>query len=138
MPAIYPDNFEQKIGFDRIRLMLKGYCISNLGQEHVDSIGFMSTHSEIDLQTEYVVEFLRIIRLSDGFPTSHIYDLRPALAKARVEGTYLEVQEVFNLKRSLESLRGMINFFNASGNEQYPNLKKLARAVEIVKREVMV
>lgn len=126
MPAIYPDNFEQKIGFDRIRLMLKGYCISNLGQEHVDSIGFMSTHSEIDLQTEYVVEFLRIIRLSDGFPTSHIYDLRPALAKARVEGTYLEVQEVFNLKRSLESLRGMINFFNASGNEQYPNLKKLA------------
>lgn len=126
MPAIYPDNFEQKIGFDRIRQILKDNCVSPLGKEHVDEIAFLSTYSEIDLQTEYSVEFLRIIRDYDTFPTSHIYDLRPALAKARIEGTYVEVQELFDLKRSLESLRGMINFFNSAPEEQFLNLKRLA------------
>lgn len=126
MPAIYPDNFEQKIGFDRIRQILKNYCLSPLGKEKVDEIAFMSQFATIDLQTEYAVEFLRIIRNYDSFPTSHIYDLRPALAKARIEGTYIEVRELFDMKRSLESLQGMTKFFNAAPEDQFKNLKQLA------------
>ena len=33
---IYPENFEQKIGFDEIRTLLKGRCMSTLGTEWVD------------------------------------------------------------------------------------------------------
>ena len=32
---IYPQNFEQKIGFDAIRQLLKEKCLSTLGQERV-------------------------------------------------------------------------------------------------------
>ena len=35
---IYPNNYEQKIGFDEIRRLLKGHCQSSLGQEKVDEI----------------------------------------------------------------------------------------------------
>ena len=34
---IYPDNFEKKIGFDEIRTLLKGRCISTLGTEWIDN-----------------------------------------------------------------------------------------------------
>ena len=34
---IFPENFEQKIGFDEIRTLLKGRCMSTLGTEWVDS-----------------------------------------------------------------------------------------------------
>ena len=37
---IYPDNFERKVGFDEIRTLLKGHCLSTLGKEKVDEIAF--------------------------------------------------------------------------------------------------
>ena len=33
---IYPNNFEQKVGFDQIRILLKEKCLSPLGEEKVD------------------------------------------------------------------------------------------------------
>ena len=30
---IYPQNFEQKIGFDQVRTLLKEKCLSTVGQE---------------------------------------------------------------------------------------------------------
>ena len=36
--VIYPNNFEQKIGFDEIRELLKARCLSTLGKEKVDEI----------------------------------------------------------------------------------------------------
>ena len=42
---IYPDNFEQKIGFNEIRTMLRERCLSTLGKEQVEKMGF-SDHAE--------------------------------------------------------------------------------------------
>lgn len=44
---IYPQNFEQKIGFDSIRHLLKGKCLVNLGEERVDEI-FSEKYEEIN------------------------------------------------------------------------------------------
>ena len=37
---IYPQNFEQKIGFDQIRQLLKDKCLSTLGEERVSEMNF--------------------------------------------------------------------------------------------------
>ena len=37
---IYPDNFEKKIGFDEIRELLRGRCLSTLGKDRVDAIAY--------------------------------------------------------------------------------------------------
>jgi len=126
MQSIYPENFEQKIAFDRIRQILSSNCLSQLGREKVAELRFLNNFNEIDFQTGLVLEFLRIIREHDNFPTSHFYDLRPALQKIRIEGTFLEVNELFDLKRSLETLRGIVSFFNSSTAEAFPKLKSLA------------
>ncbi|HPS11881.1 MAG TPA: Smr/MutS family protein [Prolixibacteraceae bacterium] len=125
MAAIYPDNFEQKIGFDQIRSMLKANCLSSLGIDRVEMLSFLVSYDEIDFQTGLVHEFLRIIREYDNFPTSHYYDLRSSLDKIRIEGTYLEVQELFDLKRSLDTLKGIIAFFRSSKPDLFPKLKSL-------------
>ena len=36
MTLVYPNNIESKIGFDKIRELLKGKCLSILGEELVD------------------------------------------------------------------------------------------------------
>lgn len=125
MSSIYPENFESKIGFDRVRQMLQAYCLSEMAKENVDSLSFSSDFETINIETSKVNEFLYILREHDNFPTSHYFDLRKSLLKIRVEGTYLETSELFNLRRSLESLRAIFSFFAADKENKFPLLKSM-------------
>lgn len=127
----YPDNFEQKIGFDRIRQMLTAYCLSDMGKEKVVAIAFIKDFSTIDTQLTLVNEFLRIIREYDNFPTNHFYDLRESLSKIRVEGMFIDTLELFNLRRSLETIKGIVNFFKGENGDKFPNLKRLTTDITV-------
>lgn len=131
MQGVYPDNFENKIGFDRIRELLHGKCLSNMGSEWVDEIRFQQSFETIETQLGETNEFCRIIREIDYFPSSHFYDLRPALQKIKIEGRFLEETELFDLKLSLESVRAIVNFFNKQEEEVFPLLKKKIQDVQV-------
>ena len=45
---IYPQNFEQKIGFDQIRQLLKEKCLSTLGEERVMDMAFSDHFGEVE------------------------------------------------------------------------------------------
>ena len=130
---IYPQNFEQKIGFDQIRHLLKDKCLSTLGQERVDEMTFSETYEEINRRLEEITEFVRIIQEEDEFPDQYFFDVRPSLKRIRVEGMYLEEQELFDLRRSLETIRDIVRFLQRSSEEDeeesaspYPYLHELA------------
>ena len=141
---IYPQNFEHKIGFDHIRTLLKDKCLSTLGKEKVDEIVFSSSYDEIIEKLTQVSEFVRIIQEEDDFPANYFYDVRPSLKRIRIEGMYLDEQELFDLKRSLETIFHVVRFFtnrdNAEEGEEtpYPALFKLTEHVivfpQLVKR----
>ncbi|NOQ26145.1 MAG: endonuclease MutS2 [Bacteroidales bacterium] len=129
---LYPENFEQKIGFDKIRDMLKGGCLSNLGRMRVDKIRFSIKYSFIETLVNQVDEFRQIMLMENDFPLNHFIDLTPALKKIRIEGTYFLPEELFNLKRSLETIRAILKFFKAKKEEdKYPYLQKLAENVKL-------
>ena len=69
---IYPHNFEQKIGFDQIRQLVKGKCLSTLGEERVDEMTFSDNYDEINQRLEQVVEFVRITQEEEDFPASNL------------------------------------------------------------------
>lgn len=126
---IYPLNFEQKIGFEQIRQLLKGKCLSSLGEERVAGMSFSDRCEEIRERIEQVDEFVRILREEDGFPTQYFFDVRPSLARIRIEGMYLDEQELFDLKRSLETIRDIVRFLMPRDEETaipYPRLHRLA------------
>lgn len=131
MQNIYPENFELKIGFDRVREMLLQKCISNMGLEWVNEMHFQDSFEIIKIQLGETNEFCRIVREFDNFPASHFFDLRSALQKIKVEGRFLEESELFDLKRSLESLRAIVTFFNKQDDEVFPLLKVKTRQVQV-------
>ena len=94
---IYPLNFEQKIGFDQIRHLLKEKCLSTLGQERVEEMAFSESFPNINRRLEEITEFIRIIQEEDEFPDQYFFDVRPSLKRIRVEGMYLEEQELLPL-----------------------------------------
>jgi len=131
MNLIYPENFESKIGFDKIRELVKGRCLSTLGQELVDEIRFGSSYEKLTEDLSLVSEFVTIHQEMENFPTSYYFDLREALAKIRIEGRFLEVQELFDLKRSLETISGIVRFLKQTKEDQLPCLKRLLSGVQV-------
>lgn len=129
---LYPENFEHKIGFDKIRDMLKGGCLSNLGRMRVDKIRFSNKYSFIETLVEQVDEFKQIMLMEDDFPLSHFIDLTPALNKVKVIGTYFLPEELYDLKRSLETIKAILRFFkNKREDDKYPYLQRLATHVKL-------
>ena len=51
---IYPQNFEQKIGFDQIRQLLKEKCLSTLGEERVMDMAFSDHFGEVKERLDQV------------------------------------------------------------------------------------
>ena len=143
---IYPQNFEQKIGFDEIRTLLTGHCLSTLGIERVVQMKFLTDlHLLRELQ-EQTREFLRIQEGEEDFPEQDFYDVRPAIKRIRIEGTYLDETELFDLKRSLCTIINIVRFLNKETEEYndteerrpaddasvpYPALRRLTQGVSV-------
>ncbi|WP_195620858.1 endonuclease MutS2 [Bacteroides clarus] len=133
---IYPQNFEQKIGFDQIRQLLKEKCLSTLGEERVTDMAFSDRFSEVEERLDQVTEFVRILQEEDNFPAQYFFDVRPSLKRIRVEGMYLDEQELFDLRRSLETIRDIVRFLQKGEDEEentspYPCLKRLAGDITV-------
>jgi DNA mismatch repair protein MutS2 len=131
MEGIYPENFEIKVGFDRIREMIKNHCISSLGEEQVDDMTFWTSFETIRSRLGETDEFLRIIREFPQFPSNHYFDVRNALNNIRLEGRFMEVEELFDLKRALETLKSIVSFFHAGKEVIFPNLFLRVRQIRM-------
>ncbi len=132
---IYPKNFETKIGFDEIRTLLKAQCLSTLGKEKVDEMAFSDDAQTINEWLEQIREFRRIQQEAETFPLNYFFDVRESIARIRLENTHLEENELFDLRRSLETITQIVNFLNKNGGDEenpeypYPALHRLAEDV---------
>ncbi|MGN0049560.1 MAG: endonuclease MutS2 [Bacteroides sp.] len=135
---IYPQNFEQKIGFEQIRQLLTGKCLSTLGEERVKEMNFTDRYDEVEERLDQVDEFVRIVQQEENFPAQYFFDVRPSLKRIRIEGMYLDEQELFDLRRSLETIRDIVRFLlrKEEGEEEeehtpYPRLRQLAGDITV-------
>ena len=135
--VIYPNNFEHKLGFDEIRRLLKERCLSTLGKEKVDEMAFSTDCDEINEQLTQVREFRRLQEEKDDFPMQYFFDVREAVSRIRLENTHLEEDEVWDLRRSLETISNIVRYLEQGAEETangelkypYPALHKLTEGV---------
>ena len=127
---IYPNNFEHKLGFDEIRRLLKEHCLSTLGKEKVDEMTFSTNCAEINEWLTQVREFRRLQEKGDDFPMQYFFDVREAVTRIRMENTHLEEDEVWDLRRSLETIANIVKYLNKGDDEvDYPALHRLTEGV---------
>lgn len=115
---IYPNNFENKIGFDEIRTLLKSKCMSTLGKDKVDSMVFSHQENQIKELLQQVKEFRRLTEEHDDFPLTFFFDVRESVKRLRMEGTHIEENELFDLKRSLETIIAIVRFLKANQEKE--------------------
>lgn len=128
---IYPENFEYKIGFDRIRRLLADKCLSPMGEEQAESIRFIDDFDSLNHTLSLTQEFQQLLQSEDFFPSDHYYKISDCLIKIRIEGTFPEVQEVFDMKRTLETVKAILVFFKSKEAVKYPVLRERCGSVKM-------
>ena len=127
----FPQNFEQKIGFDVIRNLLKTLCVNIQAVENVDDIVFLTDFEEIVYRQNLADEMMRILSETSAVPLEILDDLRKSFADTRIEGTFLIETEVFVVKKTLENLADITKFFLDKNSELFPNLIKISEEVQL-------
>ena len=114
---IYPQNFEEKIGFAHLREYVRNRCSSILGKKECDEMAFSLDFKIVEKSLNEVSEFLTIINGGEEFPLTFIGDINEELQHCKVEGTYLTEAALFNLKRSLDTMSDVARFFTCAEDE---------------------
>ena len=115
---IYPQNFEQKIGFTEIRSLLNERCQSSLGREQVSDMHFSDNASEITEWLSQIRDLRKMKEEREDLPLQHFYDMRDSIARMRLEGTHMEEEELFNLKKSLDTIDALIKIVRNDNIEE--------------------
>ncbi|MDB5262173.1 MAG: mismatch repair protein MutS, partial [Adhaeribacter sp.] len=128
---IYPQNFENKIGFNQIRESLASLCLSPLGQYFVNRMQFLARFDLVQKLLLQTHEFRGVMVSGTDFPTQHYFDVTEHLNRAAIEGSFLEVRAFFEIKMSLRTIRQALTFFSQAEETLYPNLRALGEAIQV-------
>lgn len=123
---IYPLTFEEKTGFNKIRELVKTFCHYEPGKEKIASLKFLNDFEAINLQISMVEEMRQIFLEGTDLRIEHYVDLSGMLNKAAIDGNWIEVEEVSDLRKALDSSRVLISFFKKDESKRFPGLKSLA------------
>lgn len=128
---IYPDNFESKIGIDKIRKQASKYCLYDPGRDEIRKLNFSADPELVRLRLQEVEEFRQILESEKVFPVENFIDISASIKKIRVEGRFLEEEELFSIKKVLDSIRAILAFLKKDEADEYRALKSLASQVSV-------
>jgi len=130
---IYPQNAVDKLGFTEIKSLIKGHCLSEMGQQMVDRIQMMTSFEQINKFLRQTQEFREILENDAQLPIRNLFDIKVLAEKVRIEGTFLTEAELQQILLSLQTVFAVINYFNEREN-RYPNLEALFEHLPIEKK----
>ena len=99
-------------------------------------MSFSSDAAAINELLAQVREFRELMEKATDFPMQYFFDVRESVSRIRLAGTHFEEQELFDLRRSLETILRIVAYLKTedSGEEAasvapYPALARLADEV---------
>lgn len=126
---IYPANFEQRIGFDRIREQVMSLCSMQSARELVALEGFSTSKGYIEEQLSLADEMRVVISMEYGADIGEQEDIAAIVDKIGVEGSYITEMETATLLRSLKSASSIVEFILSRKEGLYPNLRRITNGV---------
>lgn len=127
---IYPDNFEQKIGFDTVREQCRAYCTMQRAVQMLDEQRFTASRKEVALRQSLAEEMRQMLAMESNAPTEEFFDIGDIVDKVRVEGAFIDTAEVVRLGKTLASVASTIEFVNSRKAGLYPCMTALSEGVE--------
>ncbi len=111
--------------------MLSDLCLSPLGRNFVTRMAFLNRHDRVQRLLEQTNEFKQLLESDAEIPLQHYFDVTAYLDRAAIQGTYLDVQDFFEIKMSLRTIRDSLRFISSAEEGTYEALKALGTDVTV-------
>ncbi len=124
-PNIYPHNFREKIAFDELIEKVGAYCSNNLSKDYILQLDALTDKKRISHIMQENSEMISLLQSGDSLPSLSIVDIRKELKELRPQGTYLEEEELIELRNMLQDLHAIHHFFleeKTEGSREQENL----------------
>ena len=72
---VYPENFEHKIGFDRVKSQIKALCVTRKATEKLAEASFLTNIEEIRKLLEETFEMRNVLMMENGLPDGSFVDM---------------------------------------------------------------
>ena len=125
------NNIEHKLGFDRIRQMVDEQTTNDLAARMAGEMRFSSDFEKVQYELQLTEEMRQIVLMESEFPQQDYIDLTPTLTHLHVGNTFIPLENLFDLKLSLRTIRECYYFLTAEEHQQYTALRNLAIEVEL-------
>ncbi|MCL2329024.1 MAG: Smr/MutS family protein [Bacteroidetes bacterium] len=127
---IYPQNIEQKIGFDLIRNHILELCKSDLGKNHIEELHFSQSQEFIEQSLNCCAEMKNICEYDSDFPTPSFSHVWQAVQSIKPDETFFQPADLFILRKSLLEIHNVLQYFKKR-EDSYPALFSLTESVAI-------
>ncbi len=129
--VFYPIDFETKIGFDRVRELIRDHCLSHLGARHVDQMHFTGDYDHVIRWTQQVWEFKTILSGGLTFPNANYFDMTEEIGRLRTVGTFIEPEALFDMRSSLFTITECLRFLGGKNGERFLALSDSAQGIRV-------
>lgn len=126
---IYPANFEQKIGFDRLREQVAALCSMQASRQIIEQEKFSNSRAEIEWRQDIADEMRVLLMLDPDAPRDEYPDMEVVMAKIGIQGAFLTTEEVATLRQALTAVGNMVGYVTSKSDEQYPRLRQRSENV---------
>lgn len=125
----YNKHTYEKLGFDAILQYVYDHCISKEARAQSLEIKPLKNKDTLILELKKVKEFSELIKFDDSFPTEAFRSVSPILSKLRLEGNWLNKDELFKLLGWLMGLNKTREYLQKR-KEEYPELDLMVNGHE--------
>lgn len=131
---IYPESFESKIGFDKVRESVAKRCTTSGARVRANEMAFSTDFSFVRSSLVGVHEMTGIARGEDAMPGNNCGEAATVLKSLKVPGTSCAPDEMLAVAKALECMETTSRFFKTLRDEEgvsrLPELDSIASKIE--------
>lgn len=127
----YPQNFEEKIGFSNIRMLLEKHILCALGLKQLEKLEFSYDGVEIKKSLCQVNELASLLRDGASFPHQDYFDPTEELIRIKTPGSAIDLEALNDLNISLQTMLEIQNFVKSQVPEKVESLLEVISTIVI-------
>jgi len=128
MLSLYPNNLLQKLEFDQIQQLIARQCMSEQARSEALALSPITDRHQLATALQQAWEMYQLMQLDSPLPEEPIPHITAYLKTARIEGSFFDEEQCFELWKILSYAKRLISFFS-SRKDVYPALWAIAAQV---------
>ncbi|MDR2222900.1 MAG: DNA mismatch repair protein MutS [Flavobacteriaceae bacterium] len=132
---IFPNNYEEKCGFNVIREMLIDRCLSPFGVERVNRLTVQYDYQVINNQLNQVREFVQLLNAERSFPLDNYTDTRTIVSQVMTDhGLWCITEEFIAIKHTLLNAEKLYHIITSQVHQvySYPTVALVGQGVVLL------